>query len=234
MPDPLIEYPSEDLEAMSAGKNYSQWIHSFFSPYVKGKVAEVGAGIGAYSKVLLNPPSLERLTVFEPSVRLFELLKLAVDESEGYVEFRNDYFSPGSCCYDTIIYINVLEHIEDDQGELRKVYEGMCESGKLLIFVPALPFLFSENDHRVGHFRRYRKKDLAVKVENAGFRILQLRYFDSIGVFSWFLCCKLMKMNPSASSVGIYDRLFVPFLHIMEHFIPPFIGKNLILVAEKM
>lgn len=234
MNDAAIEYPPEDLEAMCAGQNYVQWIHSFFEPYIAGSVAEVGAGIGVYSKVLLESPKLDDLTVFEPSANLVGQLAVVVEHGARPTKCLNSFFEvePGKR-YDTVIYINVMEHIQDDGVEMGKVYDALGERGKLLVFVPALPFLYSENDRKVGHYRRYTKKELIGKTERAGFRIVEQRYFDSLGVLSWLICCKWMKMTPEEGSVSLYDKLFVPALRVLEGIAPPMIGKNLLLVAEK-
>ena len=234
MTDSIIEYPAEDLEAMGAGKNYVQWIHSFFEPYILGSVAEVGAGIGVYSKVLLESQNLTDLTVFEPSANLVGQLSMAVRHGRRPAKCLNSFFEvePGKQ-YDTVIYINVMEHIEGDEAEMEKVHRSLKSKGKLLVFVPALPFLYSENDRKVGHYRRYTKKELTGKVEGAGFRIVEQRYFDSLGVLSWLICCKWMKMIPEAGSVFVYDKLFVPVLRVLERIVPPRVGKNLLLVAEK-
>ena len=219
---------------MGAGKNYVQWIHSIFKPHIKGAVAEVGAGIGVYSKVLLNTPSLDSLSVFEPSTNLIGSLKLALSYGDKPVQCFNSVFEAEfGKQYDTILYINVMEHIDDDTAEMETVYKALRSKGKLLVFVPALPFLYSDNDRRVGHFRRYRKKELLDKIRCVGFDIIEHRYFDSIGVLSWLICCKWMKMHPASGSVGLYDNLLVPTLRVLERFVPPMIGKNLVLVAQK-
>lgn len=232
MPESVFEYPPEDLEAMGAGKSYVQWIHSFFAPYVSGSVAEVGAGIGVYSKVLLDTPALDDLTVFEPSGNLVGMLKQGVEGATKTVLCRNAFFTAEKQ-YNTVVYINVMEHIEDDVAEIEKVYASLGSNGKLLVFVPALPFLYSENDRKVGHYRRYTKTELSGKLERAGFQIVEQRYFDSLGVLSWLICCKWMKMIPAAGSVGLYDKLFVPTLRFLEHIVQPLIGKNLLMVALK-
>ena len=87
---------------------------------------------------------------------------------------------------DTIIYINVLEHIEDDLTELETVHKTLMPGGRVCIFVPALPILYSEFDKNIGHFRRYRKNDLIEKCEKAGFEIILSRNFDFLE-FPWVI-----------------------------------------------
>lgn len=227
-----VEYPPEDLEAMSAGKAYTAWIHSFFEPHIAGDVAEVGAGIGVYSKLLLNSTAVNSLTVFEPSVNLETELRAAISNVDKPTEFRQQFFQ-ADAKYDTIVYINVMEHIKDDVAEMKMAFDALNSGGKLLVFVPANPFLYSENDRKVGHYRRYTRRELLEKVRMSGFNVLNQRYFDSLGVLSWLVCCKWLKMSPAAGSVGLYDKLFVPFLRGMERLCAPPLGKNLIVVSQK-
>ena len=132
--------------------------------------------------------------------------------------------------YDTVVMVNVLEHIEDDRAAARGLFDALTPGGKLLIFVPALPFLFSELDRIYGHFRRYRRQELKLCVESAGFRIEKLRYFDITGVLPWWLLNTLMrKTSFHQPSLTVYDKLFVPPTKLIESVLPPPLGKNLIL-----
>ena len=136
---------------------------------------------------------------------------------------------------DSVIYINVLEHIEDDRLELETVHRTLREKGCVFIFVPALPMLFSEFDKHIGHYRRYRKKELTEKCRNAGFKILVNNYFDISGIIPWLLKYRLMKSTTmSSESVRLYDKFVVPTAKPLEKFLTPPIGKNLLVVAEKI
>jgi SAM-dependent methyltransferase len=136
---------------------------------------------------------------------------------------------------DSIIYINVLEHIEDDRAELKTVWQTLREKGRVFIFVPALPVLFSEFDRRIGHFRRYRKTEIEEKCRDAQLRIVVSRYFDVTGIVPWLLKYRLMKSTTMESgAVHLYDKLVVPVAKPLERFLPPPIGKNLLIIAEKV
>ena len=114
------------------------------------------------------------------------------------------------------------------------MFDTLKTGGKLLIFVPALPFLYSELDRVYGHFRRYRRRELRNCIESAGFRIEKLRYFDISGVLPWWLLNTLMgKTSLHRPSLTVYDRLLVPPTKFVESVFPPLIGKNLILIASK-
>jgi hypothetical protein len=105
--------------------------------------------------------------------------------------------------------------------------------GHLLIFVPALPWLFSEADKNVGHFRRYYKKNLVKLVEDAGFSIKKAHYFDFAGILPWYVNFVLLKNSFNPSSVALYDKIIVPPMRVIEKLLRPPIGKNVLIVAKK-
>jgi hypothetical protein len=133
-----------------------------------------------------------------------------------------------------VAYVNVLEHIEDDRLALQHAYKTLRSNGHLLIFVPALKFLYSELDSKVGHFRRYSKRELIHVVTSAGFNIKSCRYFDVMGVIPWYIAFVLLKQTTTGTNVTLYDRIVVPVMRHVESLVTPPIGKNLLLVARKL
>ncbi len=228
-------YFGKDLEAMSFAKNYHQWIIDELTLYLGDNVAEVGAGTGNFSEYLLNA-KVKTLAAFEPSTNMFEVLQDKYSKNIK-VDAINDFFETQSMnhieSFDSVCYINVLEHIEDDREALFHAYKTLRKNGYLLIFVPALSFLYSDLDKKVGHFRRYSKSQLVNTVLSAGFSIEKLKYFDIAGIVPWYIAFVLLKKTTTEGNVSIYDKLVVPIMRRIEHIIPPLIGKNLILVARK-
>jgi phospholipid N-methyltransferase len=235
-----IEYIGKDLEAMDFAVNYHRWILEKMSPFLGKNLVEVGAGTGAFSELLLSTMP-KTLSLVEPSEMFSSLQTNLQNETQSSkLMFFQDIFSnvadkiKTEQSPDSIIYINVLEHIEDDSAELQIINKTLCDKGRVLIFVPALPFLFSSFDRKIGHFRRYTKKDLEQKCRDAGFNLLLSRYFDVAGIFPWFLKYRLLNSTSMESSmVQLYDRLVVPTAKSLENFVPPPIGKNLLIVGEK-
>ncbi len=139
---------------------------------------------------------------------------------------------------DFIYSSNTLEHIEKDEDILALFYDTLRPGGRLGIFVPALPFLYSQFDYQVGHYRRYSKKELTNKVVCANFQVLSIQYFDSIGVVAWMLL-KFFKTRPNSKQgislfMKLYDNLIFPCSRILDSLgFRRLIGKNLILIAEK-
>ena len=229
-------FPGEVLEDLSEMPNYNEWIVGQFTAKLGGRAVEIGAGLGTISERLR--PLVQTLDLVEPAPALAERLRekfsgddcctVAEQTLESWIEE-----TPGEI-YDSVIMVNVLEHIEDDHAAARGLFAAMKTGGKLLIFVPALPFLYSELDQIYGHFRRYRQRELRNCIESAGFRIERLRYFDITGVFPWWLLNTIMgKISFHQPSLRVYDKILVPPTRLMESILPPPLGKNLVLIASK-
>ena len=229
------QYFGKDLEAMSFANNYHQWIVDEFRRYLGDTVAEVGAGTGNFSTFIVAA-GIKRLFAFEPSTNMYPLLKDKLRARDN-VEIINAFYEEKAIefenFFDSVLYVNVLEHIEDDERELQCAYKTIKPNGRILIFVPALSWLYSELDRKVGHFRRYHKQELKETVERAGFSVEALRYFDIAGIIPWYIAFVLLKRTTTENNVSLYDTLVVPPMRAFEKLIPPPVGKNLLLVGQK-
>jgi hypothetical protein len=137
--------------------------------------------------------------------------------------------------WDAVISINVLEHIQNDERELKSYRERLQKNaGVLCLFVPARMEIYASIDKDFGHFRRYAKLELKQKLERAGFRILRLRYYNIAGYFAWWLnFCVLKSRHFNVGSVRFFDRVIFPVVHGFESRIcPPFIGQSLLVAAK--
>ena len=235
-------YPGRELEAMSAASNYHRWILEIFKPYLGAHLVEVGAGVGSFSELILTQHVCKTLSLVEPSDSMYERLRVHLRQLDmgvaldlyhaTFVEAADLIKSEQAP--DSIIYVNVLEHIADDEGELDLVRRVLSESGRVFIFVPALKWLFSTFDEQVGRVRRYSKSELEQKLRRAGFKILSSAYFDFPGIFPWWLNYRVLRsvtMDPGA--VRFYDQFIIPAVRRIESVIAMPIGKNLIAIAEK-
>jgi SAM-dependent methyltransferase len=229
-------YEGHDLDALSDMSNYYKWIMDIFAGYVRGRVIEYGSGIGTVTQRLL--PMADSLVAVEPSNNLIPALSSRL-HAHRQVEICNETLEshvarqePNSC--DTVVIVNVLEHIADDQMALKELIRTLRPNGSLLLFVPALRALMSRLDHIHGHVRRYQKSDLEAKVKKAGAEIIRCSYFDSIGVFPWLFLYTLMGLTKfNTRLVRFNDRYVVPVTKNLEQRIDVPFGKNLILIATK-
>ena len=226
-------YPGKELEAMSSADNYRRWIVATFAPYLGKRVAEVGAGIGSVSRLLLEEP-IEHLAAFEPSANMFPHLAAAVggDARARAVQGFFDGAQAGHG-YDSVLYVNVLEHVEHEREELAAAHASLRPGGHLLVFVPALAWLYSDFDREVGHFRRYSKDALERVVEHAGFEVVDSRWFDVAGIVPWYVHFTLLGRSMGRGGVSLYDRVVVPPMRAIERLAPPPVGKNVALVARR-
>jgi SAM-dependent methyltransferase len=226
-------YPGTELDVMAGAVNYHRWILAAVRPYLGKSVAEVGAGIGSVSSLLLEFP-LEQLVAFEPSPDLYSQLASTLKRETRAAAindvFRAEYVRDG---VDSILYINVLEHIENDFDELTAAHSALRPGGHLFVFVPALQWLYSDFDKHVGHHRRYTRRGLTKLAREAGFEIVKARYFDVAGIAPWYVSFVLLHGRPKSNAVAIYDRFVVPPMRILEGIVAPPIGKNVLLVARK-
>jgi len=225
-------YEGKDLESMSFAQNYHEWIYDLIKNSVGSRIAEIGSGTGNFTEILLN--DYNEIHAFEPcskthnkSIHLGHQKVISINDN--FENRKNDFQD----FFDSVLFINVLEHIENDEFALKSANQILSPEGKLVIFVPALRWLYSSFDTSIGHFRRYHKKNLVNLVSKSGFKIDRCHYFDSMGILPWFFVMKMLGGSLNPTSVKWYDSIIVPWLKLVERFFIPPIGKNLLLVASK-
>ena len=230
-----FNYSGTELEAMALAQNYQRWILSQFAPYLGKRVIEVGAGIGTFSRLLLNDCDISELIALEPAENLFPLLRNQLAPfSRAHI--RQEYFEnlPVTQSADSILLVNVLEHVADDIRLLRVAHRILEPAGTLLLFVPALPWLSGTLDKAFEHQRRYTRSRLAEKLHNTGFRTETLRYINLPGIASWFITGRVLQRRTlKPRDVQLYDRWVVPWISRLERFWEPPVGQSLIAVARK-
>jgi len=192
-------------------------------------ILEFGAGTGALAEVMHQNHGLKPICV-EIDQKLIEILK-----SKGFQTYSDISLTPS--LVNSVYTSNVLEHIDNDVDALMSIKKKMLPGALLVIYVPALPFLFSEMDAKVGHYRRYTKKELLGKVSQAGFSTKDCYYNDCLGVLAWgslkIFGYKGKSGIGSRKSLIIYDRVIYPISMILDFlFMKRLIGKNLLLIAS--
>jgi hypothetical protein len=238
-----FSYPGRELEAMAGAYNYHRWILEIFKPYLGKQLVEVGAGRGSFSELILGTHDCDRLSLVEPSAELYQELTSRIGRLKTDTEmncYQQTFAAAASLIKerqapDSVIYVNVLEHIADDELELKTINRTLVLGGRVFLFVPALPKLYGAFDDRVGHVRRYTRSELDKKLLAAGFKLVLSKYFDFTGIAPWWVkYCLLRSDNMPGSSVKFYDRFVIPFVSRIETLISPPLGKNIIAIGEKV
>src|SRR5437879_10092532 len=179
--------PTENFEfaALRKAENYRAALAQEFSPFLNGSVVEVGAGIAHLSSTLAGLPSIEQLLAVESEVRFCNTFRRLHPELT-LIEGTFDKL-PADSEWDAIVSVNVLEHIREDDAELAKYRKSLvARRGHLCLFVPARQEIYAPLDKDFGHYRRYARKEILRKLEQTGYVIVRLSYFNFFGYFAWW------------------------------------------------
>ena len=126
-----------------------------------------------------------------------------------------------------------MKHIENDEKEPGYAHSVLKKGGHILIFAPVLSYLYNVFDRKVGHYRRHHKNNLTTLTKQEGFNIIDVKYFDFVGILPWYIAFVLLEKTLIEDKVSLYDTLVVPILRKIEGIITPPIGKNILLIAQK-
>jgi SAM-dependent methyltransferase len=232
------QYIGSEFHLFALASNWKAYIRREIGPYVKGHVLEVGAGIGEKTKALIT--GRERSwTCLEPDRELAERLALTIKNNSSKLNLIPKVIV-GSIdhpdCnrkYDTILYIDVLEHIENDELEMNKAVQKLSPQGYLIVLAPAHQSFYSPFDARIGHFRRYKQKRL-LSIRPVDTNMLKIRYLDSVGCLA-SLANKLFLRSdlPTARQIIAWDRLLVPLSRLFDSLLGHKIGKSIFTVWQK-
>jgi SAM-dependent methyltransferase len=225
----------KDLLVMSEAVNYQRWILNQFRDFPSKRIVELGAGIGTFTKYLLEKEIVIPIDLHEGCVKI---LKERFKEYDNVLPRQLDISDPqlielASYKPDAVITINVLEHIADDMAVIENVFKILSPQGGFLIFVPAFNFLFGKTDMTVGHMRRYSKEELKKKLMEAGFTIKKMHYLNTIGFFGWLINKILKREEESIRQVKFFDNIIVPWLSKVEKVFKPPFGLSLVAIAQK-
>jgi glycosyltransferase involved in cell wall biosynthesis len=221
------------LENLDDAINYAGWVGAQMTPHVRGRVLEVGAGHGTFSGLLVD--RADELVITDPSERAVKILNERYGDRSNVVVAAEDLEQAvARGPFDTIVMINVLEHIEDDEKALIKLREALAPGGSLCLYVPAFELLYSDFDRQIGHHRRYTTSILEQRIADAGLEQVDTYYFNAAGFPAWLVTARLLGRRPTDSRlVRIYDQAAVPVMRSVERrFRPPF-GQSLVSISRR-
>lgn len=227
-------YQGKELELFGQALNWKKYMTSFINPHIQGRVLEVGAGLGTMTRWMNNSAHQEWI-LLEPDKIMADALNNKPDAGFNGTKFTviNGTIADATDLFDTIIYIDVLEHIEDDKTEIAKAAALLKPGGKIIILSPAFNFLFSPFDAAVGHFRRYSQKSLQ---HICGFELLKqdLRYLDTAGFFSSLLNKLLLRQKyPSVKQIAFWDKFLIPVSMLLDRLFMYSFGKSILGIWKK-
>ena len=217
---------------------YMKWQVDQFLPHVGQRVLEIGCGIGSIID-LIGPRELVVGLDVEPEILAYTAERFR-SRPECHFELLNVTEAPAAVLetlrqnrFDTIICINVLEHIRDDIAALQKMEELLVPGGSLALLIPAHLGLYGPYDKLDGHFRRYSKPYLRTILGHTRLRALKLNYFNAVGAVGWWTQYRLLKRKiHGQGQFGIMNRL-VPIMRAVEAIIAPPFGLSLVAICRK-
>jgi ubiquinone/menaquinone biosynthesis C-methylase UbiE len=229
-------YPGEELLFFEKAVNWKRYFARHIQPFIGHEVLEVGSGIGGTTS-LLNDGTASLWVLLEPDAQMNSLLQQKI--KEGILpancqttggSIHQFYTAHG---FDTIIYIDVLEHIEDDRKEIDRVSELLKPNGHLIVLSPAFQFLYSPFDKAIGHYRRYNKRSLKA-VLNEKLKQRKLIYLDSMGYFASVTNKLFLKQAmPTEAQVRFWDDWLIPLSRIADPLFMYAFGKSIIGIWQK-
>lgn len=237
------EYRGGELELFAAATHWKSYVARTLGPFLQGHALEVGAGLGASTRSLLgergHSQRVRAWTALEPDAGLLAVLARAAQElSVAHalpVRARGGVLAdlPDEACFDTILYLDVLEHIADDRGELAGAARRLAAGGHLVVLAPAHAALFSAFDAQVGHHRRYDKRSLRA-LGPAGVRLVELCYLDSVGLLASLANRVLLRRAlPTQRQILLWDGLMVPASRVLDRLSFGLLGKSILAVWRR-
>jgi SAM-dependent methyltransferase len=229
-------YMGGELKLFARAGRWKQYWSSQLRPFIQGAVLEVGAGIGA-NTLRLRSGSERRWVCLEPDPSLAAALReqladTPLNPTAEVVTGTLDALEPAER-FDSILYIDVLEHIEDDRGELERAAQHLAPGGQLIILAPAHAWLFSPFDQAIGHFRRYTARDLS-GLTPPGVRLVSAFYLDSVGLLASAANRLLLRQSlPSTRQIQVWDSLMVPCSRWIDPFTGYRAGKSVVAIWKR-
>jgi len=212
------------LETASISADLARWTYEEIRPFVKGDILEVGSGTGTYSEMLYRDFAGRLfLTDIHPSY----LAQLRNRFQNGRVVVRSldlnsrEHFEAlGGHKFDTVVCMNVLEHVRNDVLSLSSLKRLLRPEGVLVLLVPAYGFLYNTIDRAIGHHRRYTKRELILKLNSAGFAIRRIFYYNMFGILGWYVSGSILRRpDVDRGALSYFNRL-VPIFRVVERLVP--------------
>jgi SAM-dependent methyltransferase len=231
----VSDYAGTELEIFQHARNWKAYYGRLLAPFLGDEVLEVGAGIGATTEALTGT-ARKRWLCLEPDAALAARIGQAIREGRlpPFCEVMTGTTgSVGGRRFDSVLYLDVLEHIADDHGELVRAAALLRDGGHLIILVPAHQLLFTAFDRSIGHHRRYDRRMLQA-VMPPELQPVVSRYLDSAGTALSLANRFLLRASmPTLRQIEIWDRLVIPLSRVLDPLFGYRVGKSLLEVRQR-
>ena len=229
-------YVGGELELFASARNWKAYWHKQVAPFFGETVLDIGAGAGATAEQCCGPAQRRWLAV-EPDRALAAQIEQKVHAGQlpNSCEVLSGTIDdvPALPVFSSVLYIDVLEHIEDDCDQVEAAYARLAPGGHLVVLSPAHQYLFTAFDRSIGHYRRYSTGSLAA-LGPEGAKLVRLRYLDSVGVFASLANRFLLKQSmPTASQIATWDGLMVPLSRVLDPLLGYTVGKSALAIWQK-
>ncbi|MGH9581910.1 MAG: class I SAM-dependent methyltransferase [Bryobacteraceae bacterium] len=218
-----IDSAADMLGAMETASRFNHWMADTILPFVGDEVLEIGAGIGNLTRLLCTGRRRYMVTDLDGEYvnRVAALMRSRPNVTTAVCDVSNTRdFEPFREQMDTVVCLNVLEHIEDDMAALRNIYSALKPGGRAILLVPRGPHAFGSFDRILGHFRRYTKAEFETKITAAGFAIERIFPFNRATYPGWLFNAKLLRRRRlSRVQLALFDRM-VPVLRQLDPYLP--------------
>ncbi len=230
-------YIGNELKIFARAVNWKNYYGRAIKGWFGQRVLEVGAGLGETTRQLCTGQHREWLCL-EPDPEFCDTIraKAASGELPGCCSICNgttEALQGKHRYFDTILYVDVLEHIQDDCAELQRAAHLLTDQGRIIILAPAHSFLFSPFDHQIGHYRRYDREALRAACP-AELAIERMMYLDSVGMLASLANRLLLSQaTPTIGQILFWDRVLVRISMVVDHLVFHSIGKSILAVMRK-
>ncbi len=229
-------YTIEDQRRMSTARNYFAWQGRLVKQEIGRRVIEVGCGLGNFTELLLDRDVVIALDKERGCIERLRERYRGHPNLHAFTCDANDHglFAFAAFLPDSCVCLNVLEHVKDDVGLVRRMASVITSGGRIVLLVPAFPALYGPIDLNLGHHRRYTMRSLEELAEAAHLRVKSARYMNAIGFFGWWANSHVFRRETqSDEQIDLFDRFVVPFLSRIEAFAPPPFGQSVFAVLQK-
>jgi SAM-dependent methyltransferase len=228
------------LDVIARAHRFNRWMYHTISPFCNGKIFETGSGTGNISRCFIEDHQQIMLSDFREAY--CNKLTARFGDSSGvlgieHMDLIDDAFETKFAShfgkFDTVVALNVVEHISDDVQALNNCYKLLTSGGQVVILVPSYMWLYNPFDRELGHYRRYTKSSLSRAFSRTGFQVIHKQYFNFIGIFGWYFTGTILKkkMIPE-NQMRLYNSL-LPLIKLVDRVVFHRAGLSTLIVGKK-